>query len=229
MGYYYYDWTIILVIIGAGLSMLASLMVQSTYARYKKAGNKRGYTAEQVAEEILRSAGINNVSIQRIAGDLTDHYSPNEKILRLSDSVYGSSSVAAIGVAAHECGHAIQDQVDYGPLRLRAMSVPLANIGSRLSFPLIIFGLIIGATPFVKLGILLFCLVVFFQVITLPVEFDASRRALKVLRERNILYDKELSGARKVLLAAALTYVAAVISSLLQLLRLILISNSRRR
>ncbi len=229
MGYYYYDWTIILVIIGAGLSMLASLMVQSTYARYKKAGNKRGYTAEQVAEEILRSAGINNVSIQRIAGDLTDHYSPNEKILRLSDSVYGSSSVAAIGVAAHECGHAIQDQVDYGPLRLRAMSVPLANIGSRLSFPLIIFGLIIGATPFVKLGILLFCLVVFFQVITLPVEFDASRRALKVLRERNILYDKELSGARKVLVAAALTYVAAVISSLLQLLRLILISNSRRR
>lgn len=228
----YLDWTYILVLIGAFISLIASLNVKSTYKRFSKVTNGRGLTSQEVAQSILHSAGIYDVRIERIAGDLTDHYSPNEKVLRLSDTVFGSTSVAAIGVAAHECGHAIQHNEGYGPLSLRSASVPIANIGSKLSIPIILLGLALGMTGLAQVGVLLFTFVVFFQLITLPVEFNASKRALNVLQQRNILLDNELSGAQKVLVAAALTYVAALLSSILQLLRLIILSqgsNRRRR
>jgi hypothetical protein len=228
---FWYDSTYILVLIGALISFIASINVNSTYKRYSKVGNSRGITSQQAAEAILHSAGIYDVRIERINGNLTDHYSPKEKVLRLSDSVYGSTSVAAIGVAAHECGHAIQHQVGYAPLKLRSASVPIANIGSTLSWPLILIGLILGSYGLAEIGVLLFIFVVMFQLITLPVEFDASSRALKVLNQQNMLFGKEMSGARKVLTAAALTYVAALFASVLQLLRLILLTqgNGRRR
>ncbi|MCR5754162.1 MAG: zinc metallopeptidase, partial [Acetatifactor sp.] len=175
------------------------------------------------------SAGITDVRVERVSGNLTDHYSPREKVLRLSDSVYSSTSVAAVGVAAHECGHAIQHQHGYAPLKLRSLSVPLANIGSTLSWPIIVLGLIFSWYSVVDLGILLFVVVVFFQFITLPVEINASRRALGVLEKDGILGSQELGGARKVLIAAAFTYVAALLNAILQLLRLVLIRNSRRR
>jgi Zn-dependent membrane protease YugP len=228
---FWYDTTYFLVLIGALISFIASINVNSTYKRYSKVGNSRGITSQQAAEAILHSAGIYDVRIERINGNLTDHYSPKEKVLRLSDSVYGSTSVAAIGVAAHECGHAIQHQVGYAPLKLRSASVPIANIGSTLSWPLILIGLILGSYGLAEIGVLLFIFVVMFQLITLPVEFDASSRALKVLNQQNMLFGKEMSGARKVLTAAALTYVAALFASVLQLLRLILLTqgNGRRR
>lgn len=227
----FYDVTYILVIIGAIISLIASMNVNNTYKKFSRVGNSQGLTAEQAAQSILQSAGIYDVRIERIRGNLTDHYSPNEKVLRLSDSVYGSTSVAAIGVAAHECGHAIQHQVGYTPLKLRSASVPIANIGSKLSWPLIIIGLILGSTGLAEVGIVMFIFVVLFQLITLPVEFNASHRALEVLENRNMLYANELDGARKVLTAAALTYVAALFSSILQLLRLVLLvqGNNRRR
>ena len=225
----FYDPTIILVLIGALISGLASLNVNATYKKYSKIKNYRGITANQVAENILHSAGIYDVTIERISGNLTDHYSPNEKVLRLSDAVYGKTSVAAIGVAAHECGHAIQHQEGYLPLQLRSASVPLANIGSWISWPIILIGLLIGYTPLAKLGIFLFTFVVIFQLITLPVEFDASARALKILDNNHILEGDEHKGATKVLKAAALTYVAALFATILQLLRLVMIVGGRRR
>ena len=228
----YFDATYILVLIGAVISMLASANVNATYRRYSKVGNSRRLTAEQVAAQILGRAGITDVSIERISGNLTDHYSPSEKILRLSDTVYGSTSVAAIGVAAHECGHAIQHQVGYQPLKLRSASVPVANIGSKLSWPIIILGLVLGITGLARIGVFLFTFVVLFQLITLPVEFDASSRALRILRNDGILANEEMKGASKVLTAAALTYVAALFSTILQLLRLITLTrggSSRRR
>ena len=224
-----YDPTIILVLIGALISGLASLNVRGTFNKYSKIRNLRGYTANQVAEQILHAAGIYDVRIERIRGNLTDHYSPNEKVLRLSDATYGQTSVAAIGVAAHECGHAIQHQEGYAPLKLRAASVPLANIGSWISWPVILIGLLIGYTPLAQLGVFLFTFVVAFQLITLPVEFDASARALRILDQDNILEGDEHKGATKVLKAAALTYVAALFSTILQLLRLVLLVNGRSR
>jgi Zn-dependent membrane protease YugP len=228
---FWYDSTYILVLIGALISFIASINVNRTYKRYSKIGNSRGITSQQAAEAILHSAGIYDVRIERIKGNLTDHYSPNEKVLRLSDSVYGSTSVAAIGVAAHECGHAIQHQVGYAPLKLRSASVPIANIGSILSWPLILIGLLLGSFGLAQIGVFLFVFVVAFQLITLPVEFDASSRALKVLNQQNMLFGDEMSGARKVLKAAALTYVAALFASILQLLRLVLLTQGggRRR
>jgi len=230
-GYGYgFDWTILLVLIGAAISGIASLNVNATFSKYNKINNYRGLTSNQVAEKILESAGIYDVRIERIRGNLTDHYSPNEKVLRLSDATYGKTSVAAIGVAAHECGHAIQHQEGYSPLKLRSASVPLANIGSKLSWPLIIIGLILGYTPLAQVGVILFSFVVVFQLVTLPVEFDASARALRILDMDGILEGEEHKGATKVLKAAALTYVAALFSVILQLLRLVLIvgGNSRR-
>ena len=224
-----YDPTYILIIIGAIISGLASLNVRGTFNKYSKIRNYRGYTANQVAEQILHSAGIYDVRIERIRGNLTDHYSPNEKVLRLSDATYGQTSVAAIGVAAHECGHAIQHQEGYAPLKLRAASVPLANIGSWISWPVILIGLLIGYTPLAKFGIFMFTFVVAFQLITLPVEFDASARALRILDQDNILEGDEHKGATKVLKAAALTYVAALFATILQLLRLVLLVNGRSR
>ena len=225
----FYDFSYILVIIGAVISMIASWNVNASFKKYSRVRNSRGITAEQAAQKILNDAGIYDVRIERIRGNLTDHYSPGEKVLRLSDSVFGQTSVAAIGVAAHECGHAIQHQVGYGPLKLRSLSVPVANIGSKLSWPIIIAGLVMGSTGFAMLGVWMFVAVVFFQLITLPVEFDASHRAIKILDNSGMLAGGELSGSKKVLVAAALTYVAALFSTILQLLRLIMIVNSSRR
>ena len=226
---YYFDPTIVLVLIGALISGIASLNVQRTFKKYSRVRNYRGLTSNQVAEQILHSAGIYDVRIERIRGNLTDHYSPNEKVLRLSDSVYGKTSVAAIGVAAHECGHAIQHQEGYAPLKLRSASVPLANIGSWISWPIILIGLLIGYTPLAQAGVFLFTFVVAFQLITLPVEFDASSRALRILENDHILEGEEHTGATKVLGAAALTYVAALFATILQLLRLVLLVNGGRR
>lgn len=225
----YFDPTYVLVLIGALISMVASINVNSTYRRFSTVMSMRGVRAEEAAQRILHDAGIYDVRIERIRGELTDHYSPSEKVLRLSDAVYGSMSVAAIGVAAHECGHAIQHKVGYVPLSLRSLSVPVANIGSKLSWPLILIGLLIGYTPLAQIGVILFLAVVLFQLITLPVEFNASHRALQVLKQDSMLSMDELSGARKVLTAAALTYVAALFSTILQLLRLVMIVNGGRR
>ena len=226
---YHFDWTIILVLIGAVISGLASINVNRTYSKYNRVGNYRGLTSNQVAEHILHAAGIYDVRIERIRGNLTDHYSPKEKVLRLSDAVYGRTSVAAIGVAAHECGHAIQHQEDYAPLRMRSASVPLANIGSWVSWPVILIGLLLGSTPIAQVGIFLFTFVVLFQLITLPVEFDARARALRLLEQDRILEGEEHRGATKVLKAAAMTYVAALFTTIMQLLRLVLIVNGRSR
>ncbi|MCR4936588.1 MAG: zinc metallopeptidase [Lachnospiraceae bacterium] len=227
-----WDSTYILVLIGALISAIASMNVNHAFRKYSRYSNSLNMTAEDCARAVMQSAGIYDVRIERIRGNLTDHYSPHEKVLRLSDSVYGSTSVAALGVAAHESGHAIQHKEGYFPLVLRSVSVPVVNIGSKLSWPVIFLGLILGYMDMAKTGVMLFSLVVFFQLITLPVEFNASSRALKVLKNNNILVGKELKGASKVLTAAALTYVAALFSSILQLLRLVLIvqgSGRRRR
>lgn len=227
----YWDYTYILVIVGAIISGIASCNVNRTFKNFSKFSNGKGLVAEDVAALIMHRAGIYDVRIEHIHGNLTDHYSSNEKVLRLSDAVYGSTSVAAIGVAAHECGHAIQHKEGYFPLKLRAASVPIANIGSKVSWPVIIIGLIFGWLGIARIGVFLFTFVVLFQLITLPVEFDASRRALRILEESKLLIGGELKGATKVLKAAALTYVAALFSSILQLLRLVLLTqgNSRRR
>lgn len=228
---FYFDSTYILVLIGAVISMIASARVNSAFRKFSKVTNRRGLTAQDAAAVILRNAGITDVRIERIKGNLTDHYSPKEKILRLSDSVYNSTSVAAIGVAAHECGHAIQHNVGYAPLKLRSLSVPVANVGSMLSWPVILLGLLFGMPGLAQIGVFLFTFVVLFQLITLPVEFNASNRALRILEESGMLVGEELKGSSKVLRAAALTYVAALFSAILQLLRLVILTrgNSRRR
>ncbi len=224
----FWDSTYILVLIGAALSMLASAAVNSAFNKYNKVRSAKGFTSNEVAQKMLEMAGITDVRIEHVSGNLTDHYSPNEKVLRLSDSVYNSTSVAAIGVAAHECGHAIQHKQGYGPLKLRSLSVPVANIGSKLSWPILIIGLLFGLPKIAQIGVVLFVFVVLFQLITLPVEFNASRRALKILDEKHLLYAEDMQGARKVLRAAAMTYVAALASAILQLLRLVLLVNRRR-
>ena len=178
---YYFDWTYILVLIGAVISMIASAKVKSTYAKYGRVRSHGGLTAQEAARRILDNAGLRHVRIERIAGDLTDHYSPKELVLRLSDTTINSTSIAAIGVAAHECGHAIQHQEQYAPLNIRNAIVPVVNIGSKLSWPMILLGLLFGFTGFLDLGILLFSLSLVFQLITLPVEFNASSRALQIL------------------------------------------------
>lgn len=234
----YFDPTYILVIIGAVLCIAASSRVNSTYRKYSKVRSRSGMTGAEAARRILQLSGINDVQIQHIAGDLTDHYDPTHKVLRLSDSVYGSRSVAAIGVAAHECGHALQHKEGYAPLKIRAMLVPAANIGSRLGLPLVILGIILGIGfrlpgggyfSLAQIGVWVFFFAVLFQIVTLPVEFNASGRALKMLGNYGMLGNDEVNDCRRVLGAAALTYVAAAASSLLQLLRLLYLSNSRRR
>ena len=224
---FYWDSTYYLVLLGVALCAIASWNVSSTYRRFSRVMNSRGVAAQDVAAQILQRSGIYDVRIERVRGNLTDHYSPHEKVLRLSDNVYGSTSVTAIGVAAHECGHAIQHHVGYAPLKLRSASVPIANFGSKLYWPIILIGLLMGYMQLAQIGILLFAVVVFFQLVTLPVEFNASRRALAILSGNNILWEEEMRGARKVLTAAALTYVASLFSSILQMLRLILIVGRR--
>ena len=229
-GYYYRYWdpTYILVIIGVIISLWASAKVKTTYSKYSRVRSMSGLTGAQAAERILHSAGLYDVRIEHISGDLTDHYDPKNRVLRLSDTVYGSASVAAVGVAAHECGHAVQDQKDYAPLRIRNSLVPVANFGTMAAWPIIIIGLIFGSSNFlVNLGILLFSLGVLFQLVTLPVEFDASARAIGTIEGSFLLDEDERDGAKKVLRAAALTYVAALLMSLLQLLRYVLIFAGR--
>lgn len=227
---YYFDWTYLLVIVGAVLSMIASARVQSTFNKYAKVRSMTGMTGAEAAERILHYNGIYDVQIQRVSGNLTDHYNPSKKVLSLSDSTYASASVAAVGVAAHECGHAIQHDVGYGPLKLRSSLVPAANIGSKLGIPLILLGVFLSYNSvLIQIGIWVFALAVLFQVVTLPVEFNASSRAVEALDSMGILAGEEVSQCRKVLSAAALTYVAAAASAILQMLRLIILFGNRRR
>lgn len=228
-GYYYrFDPTMILVLIGAMLSVWASSRVNSTFRRYSQVRSMTGMTGAEAAKRILNSQGIYDVTIRPVRGNLTDHFDPRTKTVNLSEAVYHSTSVAAIGVAAHECGHAIQHDVGYAPLKLRSAFVPVANFGSKLSMPLLLLGLFMGMGSLVNLGIWMFVLAILFQVITLPVEFNASRRALRLLGDTGILYDDEVKDTRKVLSAAALTYVAAVAASVLQLFRLLILFGGRR-
>ena len=228
----YVDPTYILIIIGVLLSLAASTKVKSTFGRYSQVRSLSGLTGAQTAERILRQAGIYDVGIARVSGDLTDHYDPSSKTLRLSDSVYGSTSVAAVSVAAHECGHAIQHQTGYFPLTLRGNLVPVANFGSTMAWPLIIIGLFFNSSTgsfLIQLGIIFFSLAVLFQLVTLPVEFNASNRALHILGTTNMLQDDELKYTRRVLRAAALTYVASAAAAILQLLRLIILFGGNDR
>ncbi len=232
MGYGYgLDPTIFLVLIGAALSMWASARVQSTFQKYSRVRSMTGMTGAEAARRLLNSQGIFDVTIQPVKGQLTDHYDPRTKTVNLSEAVYGSASVAAVGVAAHECGHAMQDNQGYVPLRMRAAFVPVVNFGSTLSWPLIIIGLLVGGagSTIVNIGIWMFVLVVLFQLITLPVEFNASARAVRLLDQVGILRGDEVGQTRKVLGAAALTYVAAAATSILQLLRLVILFGGRRR
>lgn len=225
----YFDPTMILALLGLVLTMIASAGVNSTFAKYNRVRCMRGMTGAQAAEQVLHAAGIYDVQIRHVSGKLTDHYDPRNKTLNLSDSTYSSPSVAAVCVAAHECGHAVQDQKKYGPLVLRSTLVPLANFGSQLSWPVFLAGLIFSLQPLVMAGIVLFSLAVLFQLVTLPVEFNASSRALHILEDTGMLGSQEMTGARKVLRAAAMTYVAALASSLLQLLRLVLLARRNDR
>ena len=227
MPYFYYDWTMILVIPGLLLGLYAQFKVKSTFDRYSRIRTKSGLTAEAVARMLLSRGGSANVTISRVNGSLTDHYDPRSNTLRLSDTVYGSDSVAAVGVAAHECGHALQEHDGYGLLKLRTALVPVVNIGSSLYLPIFMAGLLFSWEPLQMVGILCFGLTLLFSLVTLPVEINASKRALGMLE--GVLDAEELQGAKAVLSAAALTYLASVISSALQLLRLILISRSRNR
>ena len=226
---YYFDRTYILILIGVLISMAASSKVNSTYAKYGKVRSHSGMTAADAARRILDNAGLRHIRIERIAGNLTDHYSPKEQVLRLSDTTINSTSIAAIGVAAHECGHAIQHAEHYAPLTIRNTIVPVVNLGSKLSWPMILIGLIFSIGGFLDLGIIFFSFSLIFQIITLPVEFNASSRALRILEDSGMLYSDELKGAKSVLSAAAMTYVAAVIASLLSLIRLIILFGGRRR
>lgn len=236
MGYGYgygmfLDPTMILVLIGVILSLWAQGRVTSTFNKYSRVRSRTGMTGAEAARRLLNSQGIYDVTVQRVSGSLTDHYDPRTKVVNLSDSVYNATSVAAIGVAAHECGHAMQHNEGYAPLRFRSALVPVANFGSQLSWPLILLGVIFGGlgSPLVQIGILMFTLAVLFQLVTLPVEFNASNRAVRLLDSQGILAGDEVSGTRKVLGAAALTYVAAAAGSILQLLRLIILFGGRGR
>ena len=238
MGYYgygygmYFDPTYVLVIIGMILCLGASALVNSTMRKYSRVRNMSGLTGAEAARRILNNEGLYNVQIECLQKDSGDHYDPRTNTVRLSYGNYNSASVTAVGVAAHECGHAIQHSVEYFPLKLRSAAVPVANIGSKIYWPVILLGLILGYMQLAQIGVLLFSFIVLFQLITLPVEFDASGRALRVLADDGILAGDELDGAKRVLRAAALTYVAALFSSVLQLLRLMMLTrggDSRRK
>lgn len=224
-----FDGTYVLIILAFLISALVSAKMNATFSKYSKVHSYCGMTGAQAAQRILSSAGIYDVRIEHVSGKLTDHYDPSNKVLRLSDAVYGNTSIAAIGVAAHECGHAVQHARNYVPLSVRSAIVPVANFGSQLSWPLFLAGLIFSFRPLLMIGILLFCAALLFQIVTLPVEFNASARALRMLDETGIMGRQEIRGTKKVLRAAAMTYVAAVIGSLLQLLRLLILSGAFRR
>ena len=225
---FYYDWTMILIVPGLLLGLWAQFKVKSAYAKYRKIGTQRGITAEQVARDLLARDGNTGVAIEPISGELTDNYDPNANILHLSQGVFGSGSIAAIGIAAHECGHAMQKRHDYSPLKLRSALVPVVSIGSNLYFPIFLAGIIFSWKPLMTIGIICFSLTLLFSLITLPVEFNASKRAVNALASGGYVSEDELKGVRAVLDAAALTYVAAAISSLLQLIRLLILSRNSR-
>ncbi len=226
---YGFDWTYLVFIVPALLiSLWAQFKVSSSFSKYSKVRNMRGLTGAQTSEYILRSYGVTGVRIEHISGELTDHYDPTSNVIRLSDAVYNATTVSAIGVAAHETGHALQYAQGYAPIKLRAAVIPASRIGSLASWPLLLIGIIFSMRPLIWLGIAFFALATLFQVLTLPVEFNASSRALKAIDQWNILSAEENQGARKVLTAAALTYVAALLTSLMQLLRLILLFGDRR-
>ena len=225
----YMDGSYILVIIGALLCLITSGMVKSTFNKYSKVLSSSNLTGAQVAEAILKREGIYDVSVKRVAGSLTDNFNPSTRVVNLSESVYDSTSVAAIGVAAHECGHAMQHNEEYFPLKVRSAILPAANFGSKYGLWIVILGLIISFfRPLVFIGVVLFAFGVAFQIITLPVEFDASKRALETLSQMGILEGEEMGGARAVLKSAAMTYVASAAASILSLIRLILISRGGR-
>ncbi len=229
---FYYDWTYVLVLIGAVICLIASARVNTTYRKYAKVRSMSNMTGVQVAERLLRAKGITDVRVQHVHGELTDHYDPRNKTLNLSDAVYGSSSVAAVGVAAHETGHAVQHARGYVPLAIRASLVPVANFGSMAAWPLIILGLFFRGSMsalLIEIGIFAFSLAVLFQLVTLPVEFDASFRALRMIEEEGVLNSEEIHQTKKVLRAAALTYVASAAAAILQLLRLLLLFGGRGR
>ena len=227
----FFEPTYMLVSIGVIICLLASSRMKSTFNKYSRVRNHSGMTGREAAEQVLRGAGIYDVRVEHISGDLTDHYDPRTKVLRLSDATYNSTSVAAVGVAAHECGHAIQHATGYAPLKIRGALVPVANFGSTIAWPLILIGLLFSSQSsmlFLNLGIIAFSLAVLFQIVTLPVEFNASSRAIRILGSSGMLYEDEVDATKKVLSAAALTYVAGAASAILQLLRIILLANSRR-
>lgn len=227
----FFEPTYMLVILGVIICLLASSKMKSTFNKYSRVRNHSGMTGREAAEQVLRGAGIYDVRVEHISGDLTDHYDPRTKVLRLSDATYNSTSVAAVGVAAHECGHAIQHATGYAPLKIRGALVPVANFGSTIAWPLILIGLLFSSQSsmlFLNLGIIAFSLAVLFQIVTLPVEFNASSRAIRILGSSGMLYEDEVDATKKVLSAAALTYVAGAASAILQLLRIILLANSRR-
>ena len=225
---FYWDWTMILVIPGLLLGLWAQMRVSSAFKKYSAVHAHNGMSAEEVARSMLNRSGCGEVSVRTVSGNLTDHYDPRNNTLRLSDGVYGSSSVAAIGIAAHECGHAMQQHEGYAPLVLRSTLVPVVNLGSNLYFPIFLLGLLFSWEPLIYVGIACFALTLVFSLVTLPVEFNASGRALRVLDQQGYLSPEEMDGARAVLSAAAMTYVAAAISSLLQLVRLLIIARNRR-
>ena len=232
MGYYYWDPTYILVVIGAVICMIASARVKGTFNKYSQLRSMSGMNGAQVAQRVLQAAGIYDVQVRHVSGSLTDHYDPRTKTVNLSDPVYNATSVAALGVAAHECGHAIQHAKSYAPLSIRSALVPIANFGSMLAWPVILIGLFFNTRSsglIIDIGILLFSAAVLFQLVTLPVEFNASARALRILGEQGILSDSELPYTKKVLKAAALTYVASAAAAILQLLRLVLLFGGRDR
>ncbi|GAA0356284.1 zinc metallopeptidase [Alkalibacterium iburiense] len=227
---FFWDPTMILIIIGLAISGFASMYVQSTYSKYSNIESQKGLTATDVVKKILVSSNMPNVRLEGIRGNLTDHYNSEENVLRLSDSTRNSTSVAAIGVAAHEAGHAMQDRDNYSFLRLRSALVPVTNFGQTAAFPILLLGFFLGGSEIlINIGILLFSLTLLFQLVTLPVEFDASKRAIRVLEDQNILTAEELPQARKVLNAAALTYIAAAIASFLSVMRLFLLFGGGRR
>ena len=236
MSYYYgFDWTYLVIVLPCILlSLWASSSVNSTFNKYAKVMSSRHITGAEAAQRVLSANGVRDVRIERVSGNLTDHYDPRTNVIRLSDSVHDSTSVAAIGVACHEAGHAVQYAENYAPIKLRAAIIPITNIGSKLAMPLILAGILLSflgnlSYAIVYLGIACFSLSLVFQLITLPVEFNASRRAMAAIEQGNILTEQEQRGAKRTLKAAAMTYVAATAVALAQLLRLIILFGNRRR
>ena len=229
--YYYYgiDWTYLLILAAFVFTLIVQSVMRGTFRKYSRIRSGSGMTGAQVAQQILASEGLYGVQVLQVSGDLTDHYDPRNKTVSLSQTVYGSSSLAAQGVAAHECGHAIQDAKGYAPLGIRSALVPVANFGSSAAWPLFFIGLLFQLPVIMKIGIFLFLFALLCQLVTLPVEFNASHRAMKKLKGMNLMSREELGGARSVLSAAAMTYVAAAATSLMYLLRMLILSGAGRR